>query len=135
MRITELKLHPIAIADPALRSSYGLHAPFALRTIVELITDDGLTASAKPTAATPRWQPRSRAQARHRRRSLPAHRPFPECRRRRRDSERAEFGRPNPDLPRPRRESTRPGLTHLCGARNRLPRSDREKQSASRCAT
>ena len=43
MRIKELKLHPIAIADPPLRSSYGLHAPFALRTIVELISTDGLT--------------------------------------------------------------------------------------------
>ena len=43
MIIKELKLHPIAIADPPLRSSYGLHAPFALRTIVELVTTDGLT--------------------------------------------------------------------------------------------
>jgi glucarate dehydratase len=43
MKITSLVLHPIAIADPPLRSSYGLHAPFALRTIVELKTDDGLT--------------------------------------------------------------------------------------------
>src|SRR5947207_14339682 len=43
MRITDLILHPIAIADPPLRSSYGLHAPFALRTIVELKTDSGLT--------------------------------------------------------------------------------------------
>jgi glucarate dehydratase len=43
MRITELVLHPIAIADPPLRSSYGLHAPFALRTIVELRTDSGIT--------------------------------------------------------------------------------------------
>jgi glucarate dehydratase len=43
MRIKEMRLHPIAIADPPLRSSYGLHAPFALRTIVELITTDGLT--------------------------------------------------------------------------------------------
>src|SRR5450631_1441173 len=43
MIITELVLHPIAIADPPLRSSYGLHAPFALRTIVELKTDSGLT--------------------------------------------------------------------------------------------
>src|SRR5919206_1564 len=43
MKITELILHPIAIADPPLRSSYGLHAPFALRTIVELKTDSGLT--------------------------------------------------------------------------------------------
>ncbi|HZT32041.1 MAG TPA: enolase C-terminal domain-like protein [Bryobacteraceae bacterium] len=42
MRITGIELHPIAIADPPLRSSYGLHAPFALRTVVELQTDDGL---------------------------------------------------------------------------------------------
>ncbi len=38
---------PIAIADPPLRSSYGLHAPFALRTIVELKTDSGLTGIAE----------------------------------------------------------------------------------------
>jgi glucarate dehydratase len=31
------------ISDPPLRSSYGLHAPYALRTIVELKTDDGIT--------------------------------------------------------------------------------------------
>jgi len=43
MKITELVLHPIAIADPPLRSSYGLHAPFALRTVIELKTDSGLT--------------------------------------------------------------------------------------------
>jgi len=43
MKITSIALHPIAIADPPLRSSYGLHAPFALRTIVELKTDDGIT--------------------------------------------------------------------------------------------
>ncbi len=42
MRISGLKLHSIAIADPPLRSSYGLHAPWALRTIVEIETDDGL---------------------------------------------------------------------------------------------
>ena len=42
MRISGLKLHSIAIADPPLRSSYGLHAPWALRTIVELETDDGI---------------------------------------------------------------------------------------------
>src|SRR5690242_3807834 len=43
MFISSLSLHAIAIADPPLRSSYGLHAPYALRTIVELRTDDGLT--------------------------------------------------------------------------------------------
>jgi len=47
MRIKELILHPIAIADPPLRSSYGLHAPFALRTIVELKSDSGLTGIAE----------------------------------------------------------------------------------------
>jgi glucarate dehydratase len=43
MKISNLKLHSIAIADPPLRSSYGLHAPWALRTIVEIETDDGIT--------------------------------------------------------------------------------------------
>jgi glucarate dehydratase len=43
MLISQLKLHPVAIADAPLRSSYGLHAPYALRTIVELRTTDGLT--------------------------------------------------------------------------------------------
>ena len=43
MKISKLLLHPIAVADGPLRSSYGLHAPYALRTIVELKTTDGLT--------------------------------------------------------------------------------------------
>jgi glucarate dehydratase len=38
-----LKLHPIAVADGPLRSSYGLHAPYALRTVVEVETTDGIT--------------------------------------------------------------------------------------------
>lgn len=42
MKISALKLHSIAIADPPLRSSYGLHAPWALRTIVEVETDEGI---------------------------------------------------------------------------------------------
>ena len=42
MKIASLRLHPIAIADGPLRSSYGLHAPWALRTIVELVSDDGI---------------------------------------------------------------------------------------------
>ena len=43
MVISEVRLHPIAIADGPLRSSYGLHAPYALRTILELKTTDGIT--------------------------------------------------------------------------------------------
>src|SRR5437016_635273 len=42
MRIRAFRIHPIAIADPPLRSSYGLHAPYALRTIIELENDDGI---------------------------------------------------------------------------------------------
>ena len=41
MRIAQLEVHSIAMADPPLRSSYGLHAPYALRTIIELKSDDG----------------------------------------------------------------------------------------------
>jgi len=40
IRITAYRIHPIAIADPPLRSSYGLHAPYALRTVVELESDE-----------------------------------------------------------------------------------------------
>ena len=42
MRITDLRIHSIAIADPPLRSSYGLHAPYALRTVIELQSEDGV---------------------------------------------------------------------------------------------
>ncbi len=43
MKITEMRIVPVAMADPPLRSAFGLHAPYALRTIVQLKTDDGLT--------------------------------------------------------------------------------------------
>ena len=42
MKIIDLRIHSIAIADPPLRSSYGLHAPYALRTILEIESDDGI---------------------------------------------------------------------------------------------
>jgi glucarate dehydratase len=47
MRITDLIVHSIAIADPPLRSSYGLHQPYALRTIIELKSDAGLAGIAE----------------------------------------------------------------------------------------
>ena len=43
MHITEMHVTPIAISDPPLLNAAGLHAPYALRTIVELVTDDGIT--------------------------------------------------------------------------------------------
>jgi len=42
MKIKDLRVHSIALADPPLRSSYGLHAPYALRTIIELESEDGI---------------------------------------------------------------------------------------------
>ena len=47
MRITDVRIHKIAIADPPLRSSYGLHQPYALRTILELQSEDGIVGLAE----------------------------------------------------------------------------------------
>lgn len=41
--IKEMIITPIAIVDPPLLNAAGLHAPYALRTIVELITDDNIS--------------------------------------------------------------------------------------------
>jgi glucarate dehydratase len=45
--ISSFDIHPVAVADPPLRSSYGRHAPYALRTIIVLKTTDGLTGIAE----------------------------------------------------------------------------------------
>jgi glucarate dehydratase len=42
-KIKHFNITPIAIVDPPLLNAAGLHAPYALRTIVELITDDGIS--------------------------------------------------------------------------------------------
>lgn len=42
MRISEMIVTPIAVGDPPLLNAAGLHAPFALRVIVELRTNSGL---------------------------------------------------------------------------------------------
>ncbi len=42
MRITELRVTPLAVPDPPLRNSWGVHEPLALRALVELVTDEGL---------------------------------------------------------------------------------------------
>lgn len=47
MKIKALRVHSIAIADPPLRSSYGLHAPYALRNILELESEDGIVGIAE----------------------------------------------------------------------------------------
>jgi len=47
MRISDFRIHSIAMADPPLRSSYGLHQPYALRNVVELESDDGIVGIAE----------------------------------------------------------------------------------------
>jgi len=47
VRIADLRATPVAIGDPPLRASSGLHAPYALRTIVEVETDDGIVGIAE----------------------------------------------------------------------------------------
>ena len=41
--IKKVTITPIAVVDPPLLNAAGLHAPFALRTIVEIITDDNIS--------------------------------------------------------------------------------------------
>lgn len=41
--IREIHITPIAIVDPPLLNAAGLHAPYALRTILEIVTDDGIS--------------------------------------------------------------------------------------------
>ena len=41
--IKELRITPIATIDPPLLNSVGIHSPFALRTIIELVTHDNIS--------------------------------------------------------------------------------------------
>jgi len=43
MKITKVTITPVAFADPPLLNAVGVHEPFALRAIVEVVTDAGLT--------------------------------------------------------------------------------------------
>ena len=42
-KIKEFHITPIAVIDPPLLNAAGLHAPYALRTLVELVTEDGIS--------------------------------------------------------------------------------------------
>jgi glucarate dehydratase len=43
IRITSVAITPVAFADPPLLNSVGVHEPFALRAVIEVATDAGLT--------------------------------------------------------------------------------------------
>jgi len=42
-KIRELKITPIAVTDPPLLNSVGVHQPYALRTVIEIVTDDNIS--------------------------------------------------------------------------------------------
>ena len=43
LRITDVAITPVAFADAPLLNAVGVHEPFALRAIIEITTDDGLS--------------------------------------------------------------------------------------------
>jgi glucarate dehydratase len=43
IRISDITVTPIAFADPPLLTAVGVHEPYALRAIIEIVTDAGLT--------------------------------------------------------------------------------------------
>lgn len=42
MRITDVRITPVAVADPPLLNAVGVHQPYALRAVLEVTTDEGL---------------------------------------------------------------------------------------------
>src|SRR5438128_12651637 len=43
LRITGMRVTPIALPDPPLLAASGCHGPYYLRTIIEVVTADGVT--------------------------------------------------------------------------------------------
>ncbi|MGH3734282.1 MAG: glucarate dehydratase family protein [Micromonosporaceae bacterium] len=43
MKITRIEITPVAFTDPPLLNAVGVHEPYALRAIIELHTDEGIT--------------------------------------------------------------------------------------------
>ena len=75
MKITEMHVTPIAITDPPLLNAAGLHAPYALRIIVELVTDDNIYGLGEvPGSAATTAGAGGRTRSRHRPGSVPTER-------------------------------------------------------------
>ncbi len=56
MKITRVTVTPIAFRDPPLLNASGIHEPFALRSIIEIESDNGYIGLGKATATHPRWR-------------------------------------------------------------------------------
>ena len=57
IKIKEMRVTPVAIADPPLRSSYGLHQPYALRNILEFESEDGIVGISETYGGRLPWMP------------------------------------------------------------------------------
>src|SRR5665213_1880322 len=42
-RITGIRVTPVAFRDPPLLNAVGVHQPFAIRSVIEVATNDGVT--------------------------------------------------------------------------------------------
>jgi len=51
--IERVTITPVAFRDPPLLNAVGVHEPFALRSIIQLHTNDGLVVWASPTVTAP----------------------------------------------------------------------------------
>lgn len=47
VRVAELRVTPVAVGDPPLRNSAGVHEPYFRRAVLELVADDGTTGLAE----------------------------------------------------------------------------------------
>ena len=52
IRITGARVTPVAFADPPLLNTVGVHQPYALRAVIQLDTDAGLTGLGETYADT-----------------------------------------------------------------------------------
>ena len=48
LRIADIRVTPIAFYDPPLLNNVGCHQPFALRSIIEVETEDAQTVRVAP---------------------------------------------------------------------------------------
>ncbi|HEU0163856.1 MAG TPA: hypothetical protein VFQ54_02360, partial [Thermomicrobiales bacterium] len=56
MKIREMKVTPIAIADAPLRNVVGIHEPYVNRIIVELVGEDGNSGFGEAAFSNRTWQ-------------------------------------------------------------------------------
>lgn len=54
-RIKDIRVTPVAFRDPPLLNTVGVHEPFALRAVVEVVTESGLLGLGETYGTWPIW--------------------------------------------------------------------------------